>query len=95
MGRHEVPSWPALVWTVLAHFLGTLKTTNRTLREVDAVRVEQQFREQQLFVILSEGERVLLRSPRTSSRVPQLEGVHQMFEWSAFRIGTKSCGMQL
>ena len=32
--------------------------------------------------------------PRTSSRA-QLEGVHQMFEWSAFRIGTRSWWLQL
>ena len=53
-------------WTLFAHLLGTLKTTSRGLREVDGSTkqrsVEQQFREQQLFLVHSASEWALLRS---------------------------------
>ena len=47
---------------VFAHLLGTLKTTSRAWQHEAAFRVEQQFREQQLLLVLSENERVLLHS---------------------------------
>ena len=64
-GNYEVPSWRALADGARPPEDNELGTT---WQQEAAIRVEQQFREQQLFLVLSESERTLLRSQSGRAR---------------------------